>query len=566
MSNYQDWNLALYQHITTGLPTGSRIFLSIDDEALVSAGRLLDPVLPRSERVTDFLQAVRKQFVFDNRVRNIFPDDDIANTVPGYLSFLAATVLAAYRMAESEEVSQTNYFMRLKEVLEIYSDSHRPPGLESGTEALMWKDWASWLISKGYLHSAQPGEGARKYVNYPISQTLLRQADREGLWRHFTNRHWSRNLDEDVVVTRVIREKQYLANHLQSLLSDDSMRPARKQGLFQAIYDVYDLWTNSGAGGKQDYRQVVSNGQARNLVGGLYRTFNHFRGEPEYALFPQQARHLQVEHAQLTHNEEHYYLTPLRPGWYQPFGKITAADLNNGLRIPIDCSEELDKLVLAHRDFWILTPDPTDPNSGIYASWGKPAIGSPFIILCHQELQVQLEQLRNQGLIQWKSDPLPVWNNEAWLEFEDVMVISDGWGAVIFENNDLLESLQPGTPVGISLSGGLRTEQGGWLVSYGPAVTINTFEMRAELTILDPLTERELLSYQDVQTNEPFHIDWPSRVGNYLLRATTRSGESERVVTLYDWEDLIPAKLDAYGQISVAEEIVSGAFIEVKNE
>src|SRR5687767_12691416 len=222
MASYQDWNSAIYQHITTGLPTGARIFLSIDDEALVSAGRLLDPVLPRSERVKDFLQAVRKQFVFGNRIRNIFPTDDKANTVPGYISFLAVTVLAANRMAESEEVSQTNYFIRLKEVLEIHSDSHRPPGFEPGAEELIWKHLASWLISKGYLHSAQPGEGARKYVNYPISQTLLRQADREGLWRHFTNRRWSRNLDEDVVVTRVMREKQYLPNHVQGLLSDAS--------------------------------------------------------------------------------------------------------------------------------------------------------------------------------------------------------------------------------------------------------------------------------------------------------------------------------------------------------
>ncbi len=566
MANYHDWNQVIYQYLTAGLPSGARVFLSIDDDALMSAGRLLDPVLPRSERVNDFLEAVRAHYIFGKRVRNITPVEDEADKVPNYLSFLAATVLAAYRMAEDEDVSPTNYFIRFKEVLGISSNDRRPSGFEAGMEDQIWQHWASWLIKKGYLHSAELGEGSWKYIQYPISQTLLRQADRETLWRYFTNRRWSRNLDEDVVVARVMREKQNLSSHLVGLLSDQSMRPARKQGLFQEIYDVYDLWTNSGAGGKDDYRKVVNAGQPRNLVSGLYRTNNRFRGEPEYGLFPRQPRGLQVEHAWVTHDGQPYYLRSIRSSWYQPFGNISVTDLDNGLKIAIDGTDELDQLVLPRRNFWILTPDPDDLYSDIYASWGKPAIGRPFIILCKPELQTQLEQLKNQGLIQWRGDPLPIWGNESWVEFEDVMVISDGWGAVIFENNDLLESLQPGSSVGLSLSNGLRTDQGGWLVGFGPEITIYAFNNLADLAIVDPLTEKELRRYQDVKTNEPFHLDWPSTVGSYLLRVVSGKLETERFVTLYDWESLSPKVLDIYPQISVSGKIISGAFIEGESE
>lgn len=566
MANYYDWNQAIYQYITTGQQPSSRIFLSIDDEALVNAGRLLNPAPPRSERVTDFLRAVRARYVFGNGVRNIIPLGDEANKIPGYLCFLAATVLAAYRMAEGEEVSQTNYFTRLKEILMFSGENRRPVGFEAGVEDTLWKHWANWLTRRGYLPSAEAGEGSWKYINYPISQTLLRQADRETLWRHFTNRRWSRNLDEEVVVARVLREKQHFSSHLNKLFSDQMMRLARRQGLYQATYDVYDLWANSGAGSKGDYRQVVSVGQARNLVAGLYRTFNRFSGEPEYALFPQQARRLQVDHAQITYSDRTYTLTPTRPGWYQPLWDVSATDLNNGLKIAINDTDELDKLVLPSRDFWILTPDPDDPDSGIYASWGKPTIGTPFIILCKPTVQTQLEQLKVQGLVHWQTDPMLVWEGEPWLEYEGVMVVSDGWGAVIFDNDDLLESLQPGSSVGVSFTGGLRFGQGGWLVGYGPAVTINAFDEQADLILLDPISERELRVQRDVKTKEPFKLDWPSEVGSYLLRISTGTDETECPITLHDWETLLPAILDISLQISVTAGVISGALVKREHE
>jgi len=562
MSDLYDWNQAIYQYITAGLPSGSRVFLSIDDAALVSAGRLLDQIPLPSERVNIFLRAVRARYVVGSRIHNITPLGDEANKVPGYLSFLAATVLAAYRMAEGEEISQTNYFTRLNEVFGFPGKQGRISGLDTGIEENLWEHWANWLIRRGYRPSAEAGKGSRKFVNYPISQTLLRQADREALWRFFTNRNWSRSLDEDVVVARALREQQYFSNHLRNLLSDQSMGAARRQGLYQTIFEVYDLWANSGAGSQGDYQQVISAGHTRNLAAGLYRTFDRFGGEPEYALFPRQIRRLQVERAQVTYQGQTCPLTSIRPGWYQPFGDISASDLDHGLKLDINGTDELDKLVLPRRDFWILTRDPDDPYSGIYGSWGKPAIGVPFIILCKPDMQTQLELLREQGLIQWRVEPVNAWEGKTWLEFEDVMVVSDGWGTVLFDNDDLLESLQPGKSIGISLSGGLRTGQSGWLTNHGPTIIINTFHKRADVTIIDPISEEELQGYQDVKTNEPFHPDWPSQPGNYLLRVDVGSREAERFVTLGDWDNLAPAVVDDFPRIPLAEGSISGVLVE----
>src|SRR5687768_4528831 len=131
MANYYDWNQAIYQYVTSVLPLGSRVFLSIDDDTLRDAATFLDSIPPVDKRVDDFIRAVRARYVANGRVRNITPIGDEFNKVPTYLSFLAATVLAAYRMGEEEEIHPNNYFTRLNEVLGFPGQSGRPKGLDA---------------------------------------------------------------------------------------------------------------------------------------------------------------------------------------------------------------------------------------------------------------------------------------------------------------------------------------------------------------------------------------------------------------------------------------------------
>lgn len=561
MANYYDWNQAIYHYITDGLPLGSRIFLSIDDDALIGAGRFLNPAPPREQRIEDFIRAIRARYVSKDSVRNFSPIGDEFNKVPPYLSFLAATVLAAYRMGENEEVSSTNYFTRLNQVLGYPSKHGRPEGLEAGIEDILWQHWANWLTQKGYLPSARPGVGSQKYVSYPISQTLLREADKEHLWHHFTNRKWPLNLDENIVSARVWQDRHHLVRHLTHLL-EEKVDSARQEGLHQAIYDVYDLWASSES--RSTYKMTSATGGVRNLSAGLYRTFNYIYGEPEYAILPQQPRRVRVEHAQVFYEGQHYPLILERPGWYRPLWDVTAQTLNNGLEIEVEGAEELHKLVLPTRDFWILTPDPNEPDSGIYASWGKPSLGTSSIILCKESLQSQLNHLKAEGFINWRDDPIPIWNDKTWLEYRDVMVVSEGWGGVSLENDDLLQSLKPKSLLGVSFEGGIRVRQdGGWLVGYGPEITIHSFYSEANLTLIDPSSNENIFIRENLKTDSSLYIDWPKKASIYILRITSGANAPlERSFALVDWDKLSPAIIEDYPKVSIGVGTISGALVE----
>ena len=117
---------------------------------------------------------------------------------------------------EEDEISSTNYFRRLNEVLGFPESGGRPKGMSGGKESEepLWQHWNKFLSAKGYMPTAKPGpEGARRYISYPISQTLLREADKDNLWAHFTSRNWSFHLDIDTVAARIRRNTEYLNQH-----------------------------------------------------------------------------------------------------------------------------------------------------------------------------------------------------------------------------------------------------------------------------------------------------------------------------------------------------------------
>ena len=57
--------------------------------------------------------------------------------------------------------------------------------LRSYEDAVVWRNWSEWLEAGGWRATAQPGRGARVHINYPLSQTLLRDGDRAWLARRF---------------------------------------------------------------------------------------------------------------------------------------------------------------------------------------------------------------------------------------------------------------------------------------------------------------------------------------------------------------------------------------------
>ncbi|MHC5828033.1 MAG: hypothetical protein ACYT04_72120, partial [Nostoc sp.] len=131
--------------------------------------------------------------------------------LPQGVAFLGAMVLAANEMVDEEEISEENYFKRLKAVLGLpTSENGRPPGMKFGKqgEEPLWEDWNLWLMINGFMPSAHRGCGGRIYINYSISQSLVRRTDKNRLVQLFNEKQWTAQWDAMTLFAGVRREAQ----------------------------------------------------------------------------------------------------------------------------------------------------------------------------------------------------------------------------------------------------------------------------------------------------------------------------------------------------------------------
>jgi hypothetical protein len=546
---YSIWNNALITHFTENISPGERVFLSIDDDGITELKEQLDT--SNEEPVEDFYQAVREQVIINStKVSLNLIEGTNSEGKPKCVAFLTATVIAAYRMVDEEEYSNTNYFIRLREVLSLPTeDGGRPPGLETGIEEQLWKIWANWLVGKGFLPSAHKGKSHYdKYTRYPLSQALLRRTDRDRLCQLFSKKGWNREWDAETLGNYIRREAEYFPKHLRELLKD----PSRYQAVLDDMYELYEDW-QSGAYDCQGIRRTI---QRNHLLAGIYRTEN-IRGEIEYYLYPRISRKQQVEEIQVCIAQQVITFRRERPGWYMPAYGLTE-EIETGSTFDIVHPSNLETLSLPQQRFWILIPDPENAESGVYASWGRPRLGDYFIILCHQELVSQLETLRDERLIEWNGNPQPCPLTD-WVEIRDCTIISPAWDGVEIPNQDLYEKLSPRENLNISLSGGLRVPGSrGWLEEYGPQITIYGFETEVEVIIRQETKDKPFFEKTQA-TNEPFEVEWHS-AGDYVIELPDYS--LERLITIRTWEELERFHPDSFEKISVNDWSLYGTLIE----
>ena len=552
--SYDVWNHAIATYVTVGVQHGSTVYLSIDDEVIEQIKKHL-----HSQQLNDvapFLDAVKQRVVQGRRIvldrvqgRNQYGE-------PNCIAFLSSMVLAASRMAEDEEeeISSSNYFARFCEVLGLDQDGGRPRGMKAGSESEepLWHEWIVWLGENGLISSARRGEGAKRYISYPISQALLRGADRDRLRRLFRDSKWNENWDVDTLVAAVRREAQYLTKHLQTLLNDQSQRAT---AIAEAIYEVYEAWRSG-----ESFGCMGGYDRGYNLLAGLWRTEDLLRGTIEYFLYPRTLRRQQFDTVIVDIDGQQHRLIAERSGWYRPICAINVQQLNQGARYPITQPEVLEALILPRRAFWILCPDPDNPDSGVYASWGEVPLGTPFIILCRHELLPDLERLRAERLIEWDGDPQPVDLFPEWVEVRNCMVISPVWDGVEIEHRDLHHALRPKERLSIGLAGGLRAPQGGWLAGFGPQVTVFGFPVESDVRIT-PIGDDQVIFEETKKTNQPFNVPW-SAPGDYLIEAVAESPGSRRLVKIVDWDNLAVASIQDFEWLQINGKRLCGALVQ----
>lgn len=532
--NYAEWNRALVLYLLSGVPHGSKIYLSVDDDALEVISQSFASSPLAGSWSEDFRSAVRSRIVFKECINLASLRGRDSNGLPKCVAFLGVCVLAAYQMADEDKISELNYFRRLREVLDL-SGSGRPPGMKCGheNEEPLWKEWNLWLMQQGFLPSAQRGRGGpTTYINYPISQSILRRADKDRLHLLFHEQQWTAQWDALTLFARVRLQAQGLSTHLQELVTGNRQR---YEAVAEAIHEVYEQWQNDG---KSAAPNVGVRTFVRHIFAGLYRTEDPLLGQIDYYLYPKQVRGRQLKSVQVRYRENVYQLRDERPGWYFPLDcPINVSELECGARYQITYPADLNFLILPERDFWILIPDPDNPDAGAYASWGQPSLGSQFILLCKKQLLPDIQRLRDERLLEWYGEPQPVFNNSNWVELHQCLVVSQAWDGVFISNQELKDALQPSVRLSISFSGGLRVPQlGVWLEGYSPQVTVFGFSPKVQLQIIKLSNNFQILDGA-VDTNTPISIDFPTP-GEYLIEATFGSESSHRFVKIVDWSSL----------------------------
>lgn len=526
MATYPKWNRALAEYFTSGLPAGSTIYLSVDDDVLESIGQSLGTRIGTSW-TDDFLEAVRQTCVASGVGMSLegvggYSDGD----VPDCIGFLGAMVFAAHRMIgeEDELIGENNYFKRFRQVFGLTEEQPgRPDGLKpAGVEEQYWRRWNRWLASKGFVPSAERGKGgpATRYTHYPLSQALLRQGDKERIERLFFIAERAgtlgRIMDGDGIGLW-FRNHSFNSRHLTELASEPD--PRRFNAAVDALLELHGSmdWSQDPETGRSSTRTFAQ----RQLVGSLYRYECPITGNIEYRLYPPMPKRSAASSLEIFKDGRWYVLRAQRPGWFMPLWEESPA---GDCRYELRGDDRLSHLVVPSRGFWTLVRDADDPSSTIFANWRPPGIEETFLVLCRAEYAAQMQRLRQDNLLQWSGDPFELMgSNHGWLEFRECMVISREWDDLIPQNADLVEALRPRIGASICLSGGLRVpNRWAWIEGYGPEIKIFAFADHAVLKVLDLSNSESLVFEDEVVTGEPLVPVLSLPQGDYLVEAFTQ--------------------------------------------
>ena len=468
MASYFEWNEAIAKFFAEGVPRGEALYLSVDEDTLVEIASYAFSEQGPPDPVLDFEMAVQEECVSDGRVT--LPGTTLRQPTgtPACVALLSAMVLAAYRMAPEDGISEINYFTRLREILGLTDGSGRPPGMfPPAPEEALWVSLNQWVVDNELQPSAERGpEGPTKFTNYPLSQSLLREGDKGKLGWEF--RRAEGELGRDADRERVggwffNRVSGFSTSHIRSLAREATAE--RYDAIVDAVFGVYTGidWVNPGSNGASRWSGPGW------LTAGLYREFNPLSGQIAYHLYPRRQANGVRGRLEIMHGGSPELLHRSRDGHFRPLWPVSSRWWRNvpGYRGPAVYR-------IAHpkaRSFWVLTRDPFDDSSRIFASRGSPRLGETFLLLCRKEYDDQLTILKDEGLLNWAGDPVESPDYDGWAEYRECLVLSSGWDGIIPQMPELFDELRPRNRASISLRGGLSAgRRDTWLEGYLPYV------------------------------------------------------------------------------------------------
>jgi hypothetical protein len=188
---YDTWNAALAQRYFSPTQAGKPVYLSVDDDALVELFADIGGAEAPAESLAAAVRTTlrRGDSIFINHlVRRTEWRQSGCSGPPPYVGLLGLCVLAASRMARDPEraIERNAYYPQLNPLLSRSQFSGMPPGFEQVDD--LWKDLRRWHDDD--LRGARGTATAATHeffihIGWPISQCLMREADRRRLTEFF---------------------------------------------------------------------------------------------------------------------------------------------------------------------------------------------------------------------------------------------------------------------------------------------------------------------------------------------------------------------------------------------
>lgn len=570
MPDYKDWTLALYQALLANRAAEESIYLQIDSLILEDIATQAWPdSLPEISWQADFIWALKRHLadgkkldvsvLQDRYLRPAQPHEQAQGlkTVitrfeptqlkrqqinslicPLSLGFLVFQVLVASQMRHDEEHTGGNYYSRLEQVLEGLT----LPTSQRSLVARLWHDFNDWLRLRAWIPTAKEGQGPNRFVQLPVSQSLLRQSDQQKL-HQLMHQSCQRNqtMSPERLNGWLIQHQNQLTSHLQKTL--ELPDPQLHSELQHEIYAFYldRSWLEEPGSHRQ--------GQQRRLKAGLYRFENFFTEELEFRLYPEMRR-LQNYSGGLNviYQGQANALIYHRPGFYQPLN-IAIQNPGRSQSFEIQGHQSIQELVFTGSDCWALVPDPLAPESHIYASWRRPVPGEAFLFLCLKDYHGILCQLKQAGLLDWESEPYELQNlkdasQQSWYEYHGMQILevnAQRWLAQKLPS-ELQYWLLPQQEIGLAIQGGLPT-RGSREYLTGLPLKLKILASEGSYHVsLNPLSGSKDLqpaSSFEQSANQIFELALP-QAGCYELRIIGPGGSHTQNLNLIDWQDLQP--------------------------
>ena len=274
----------------------------------------------------------------------------------------------------------------------------------------------------------------------------------------------------------------------------------------------------------------------RRLIAGLYRDADPLTGVTEYLLYPPKPGRWHGGSLQIAYGGECRRLLSDRERWFRPLpGPVNPA---GGQTFPLTGHPSITELALPRRDFWVLTRDPQDESSGVFASWGRPRLGETFLLLCRQESAAQLNLLKEEGGLDWEGDPVELPEPYAgWLEYRECRVVSPNWDGIMARDFD---ELRPHARASISLPGGLKTgRRDTWIAGYLPEIYLASFDPVGLTVRLVEVSQPDApLLDDDIEANRAVALP-PLAPGDYAIEARSSGRIADRrQIRVMEWEHL----------------------------